>query len=378
MELLKDYDFVLPTELIAKEPAQHRGSSRLLALPWPHKAVKHDSFQNIEQYLKPGDALVLNNTRVIKARLFGKKTTGGRIEILVVRPMRNDEWLVLLKGSGPFRPGLTISLDDSNHVIKLIAPSENEPMGFIISSTTDLFSHCESHGEMPLPAYLGRAAGKEDEHRYQTVYAKDHRLKAVAAPTAGLHFTKELLASIKYQGVAVVECTLSVGPGTFLPIRNEHIDDHRMHFERFELDEMAAMKLNDVRKSGGRIIAVGTTSMRVLEHIAGKYGEFKPSVEDTNIFIRPGYKFKACDGLITNFHVPRTTLFLLVCAILGREKALQVYEEAIALRYRFFSYGDACFFGIDRKAQNIPFQDGNQSQPSPLQAGRIIDNKVMT
>lgn len=354
MKLLKDYDFILPPELIAKEPCDDRTSSRLLALPLPHATVPlHDHFINIGDYLHAGDALVINNTKVIKARLFGKKNTGGRIEILVIRPLENGHWLVLLKGSGPFRPGLAIELDKSPHSLRLIEPSQSEPMAFVVESSIDLFSFCETHGEIPLPAYMDRKALEYDQKRYQTVYAKDHFLKAVAAPTAGLHFTDEILDGLKNKGITIVECTLSVGPGTFLPVRCENIDDHQMHFERFELNEKAAGQLNDTRKKGGRIIAVGTTSMRVLEHTIGKYGEFKPCLENTNIFIKPGYEFKVCDGLITNFHVPKTTLFLLVCAILGRQKALELYQTAIDHKYRFFSYGDACFFGIDRQSGTL-------------------------
>lgn len=350
MKLLKDYDFILPSELIAKEPCEDRTLSRLLALPLPHQTPIHDRFLNIGDYLRPGDTLVLNNTKVIKARLYGKKSTGGLIEILVIRPLENSQWLVLLKGSGPFRPGLTIELDNSTHSLRLIEPSHSEPMAFVVQSSTDLFSFCDVHGEIPLPAYVDRKAHEQDEERYQTVYAKEHFLKAVAAPTAGLHFTKSILQDLQNKGVTIVECTLSVGPGTFLPVRTENIDDHQMHFERFELNEKAAECLNEQRKNGGRVIAVGTTSMRVLEHTIGKYGEFKPCLEDTNIFIKPGYEFKVCDGLITNFHVPKTTLFLLVCAILGRQKALEIYQSAIEHKYRFFSYGDACFFGIDRQS----------------------------
>jgi S-adenosylmethionine:tRNA ribosyltransferase-isomerase len=348
MDLLTDYDFHLPPELIAKEPCLDRSSSRLLAVVEPHRAPVHDRFLNIKHYLKPGDALILNNTKVMKARIFATKSTGGAVELLLIRPTAEDQWLVLLKGSGPFRPGAKLTLNHSDIELSVIKPSLEEPGAFLVSCSGNLNAYCDAMGELPIPAYLGRRAGHIDDSRYQTVFAKDSPWGAVAAPTAGLHFTHELLSDIKAMGVNIVECTLAVGPGTFFPIRTENIDEHQMHWEQFHLSEEAATTLNQVVAAGGRLIPVGTTSVRVLEHCASLGLPFKETHTATNIFIRPGFQFKACDALITNFHVPRSTLFLLIAAILGREHALKVYEAAIAEKYRFFSYGDACFFAIDR------------------------------
>ncbi len=346
METIDQFDFVLPEDRIATFPLEDRSSSRLMVLRSCDKDPQHDVFHNIGQYLNSGDTLVLNNTKVMKARIEARKKTGGRVELLLVRPLSDGQWASLINGKGPFLPGCTLHLDESDHTITIVRKSSDEPGVYEISSTVDLFGHLESNGELPLPPYFRRRANQVDHESYQTVYAKN--LGAVAAPTAGLHFTHEHLARLKAQGINVVEITLHVGPGTFLPMRTNNIADHKMHAEYFSLTAEAALSLNRARSAGGRIIAVGTTSLRVLEHVmqtavAQGLHEFFPCEDKTNIFIRPGHKFLGADAIITNFHLPRSTLLVLVAAIAGRERILKAYDEAIANGYRFFSYGDACF-----------------------------------
>lgn len=351
MDLLSNYDFELPEELIATRPIPNRGASRLLALREHDEIPAHDVFANIGSYLRFGDVLVLNNTKVMKARITAFKKTGGRVEILLVRSLIEGRFLALINGKGPFLPGtpLVLRAGDTEHQVLVVKRCDDEPGLYELSCDVDLGPFTETYGELPLPPYFNRRAEKEDEARYQTVFAKN--LGAVAAPTAGLHFTEEHLQAIKALGVDVVEITLHVGPGTFLPIRTQNIHEHRMHTEYFWLSEDVAARLNRAKRDGGRIIAVGTTSMRVLEHVmqcAQREGRdaFFPCEDKTAIFIKPGHKFLGCDAIITNFHVPRSSLIVLVSAVAGRERILRAYAEAIALGYRFFSYGDACYLEI--------------------------------
>ncbi len=351
MDQLSDYDFLLPKELIATKPLLQRGSSRLMALVHNEAKPRHDYFKNIGDYLQAGDLLVVNNTKVMKARLYAYKKTGGRVEILLVRPLEHGVWAALINAkSGLFEPGTELKLD--HHIITLLGKT---PEGLYICNcvTADLASLALAYGELPLPPYFGRKADSTDEILYQTIFASDQTLGAVAAPTAGLHFTDQLLAELAQKNINLVETTLHVGPGTFLPVRSNNISEHIMHEEYFSLSEDTAHALNQARREHRRIVVVGTTAMRVVEQVmqwALKQGHanFFACQDKTGIFIRPGYQFLGCDALISNFHVPKSTLLMLVCAVAGYQRLLNAYHEAIEQNYRFFSYGDACYFDIIR------------------------------
>ena len=338
-----DYHFELPDELIAQYPLADRSASRLLCLDRVSGQVIHKHFSDIVDYLKPGDLLVFNNTRVIPARLFGQKSSGGRIEMLVERVTGDFEALVMMRSSRSPKPGASVQV--FNHSSTEVE-GEVEVLGrdgalFIVRSSrepiADLIRRC---GHMPLPPYIERADESSDQDRYQTVYAK--RDGAVAAPTAGLHFTDSLLASLSAKGVHMAEVTLHVGAGTFKPVKDDDIRDHTMHSEWFEISEDVVEKIRQTKAKGGRVVAVGTTSVRTLES-AALDGELKACSGDTDIFIYPGFTFKVVDALITNFHLPESTLIMLVSALASRESVLNAYAEAVQERYRFFSYGDAMF-----------------------------------
>lgn len=338
-----DYHFELPDELIAQYPLADRSASRLLCLDRVSGQINHKQFSDIVDYLKPGDLLVFNNTRVIPARLFGQKSSGGRIEMLVERVTGDFEALVMMRSSRSPKPGASVQV--FNHSATEVA-GEVEVLGrdgalFIVRSArepiADLIRRC---GHMPLPPYIERADESSDQDRYQTVYAK--RDGAVAAPTAGLHFTDSLLASLSAKGVHMAEVTLHVGAGTFKPVKDDDIRDHTMHSEWFEISEDVVEKIRQTKAKGGRVVAVGTTSVRTLES-AALDGELKACSGDTDIFIYPGFTFKVVDALITNFHLPESTLIMLVSALASRESVLNAYAEAVQERYRFFSYGDAMF-----------------------------------
>lgn len=349
MNRLSDYDFYLPKELIATTPLLERGGSRLCALRKNMSVPEHDEFSNIGHYLRSGDVLVINNTKVMKARIYAYKKSGGKVEILLVRPLEHGSWAALLHGKG-YLVGQTLSLD-SGAPVEVVRKIEEEPGLYVLKCEANLSDYAKNFGEMPLPPYFGRKADANDDIFYQTIFAKDDTLGAVAAPTAGLHFSPELLTQLAERSISVVETTLHVGPGTFLPVRCENIDDHQMHSEFFSLSADAAHALNQARAKGNRIVVVGTTAMRVVEQSmqwAHERGEnfFSACRGQTKIFIRPGYQFLGCDALITNFHVPKSTLLMLVSAVIGRKRILKTYEEAVAKKYRFFSYGDACYFEI--------------------------------
>jgi S-adenosylmethionine:tRNA ribosyltransferase-isomerase len=346
---LCDYDFFLPPELIATQAPAERSSARLMCLT-KNQNIEHDFFYNLINYLKPHDLLVLNNTKVMKARIYAFKESGANVEILLVRPTGENRWAALLN-SRALKNGTKIFLDNHKNYIEIIQKSTEEPDLYEMSSSCDLAEYARKYGEMPLPPYFNRKAESIDEHRYQTVYAREQEWGAVAAPTAGLHFTNEHMNKLKEHGIDFAEITLNVGPGTFLPIRVNNIDEHRMHNEYFICDDKTAHMLNNARAHKRRIIAVGTTVLRVLEHIMLKAHAknsklFFPCADKTALFIKPGHNFLAIDALITNFHTPKSTLFVLVSALLGRERAMSAYNEAIEKRYRFFSYGDSCYFEL--------------------------------
>ena len=336
-----DFDFDLPEELIAQTPLEKRDASRLLVVDKETGAFSDQHFDQIIDQLQPGDALVMNNTRVLPARLYGiKPETGGHVELLLLKNTQGDDWEVLAKPAKRLRVGAQISFGDGRLTATVV--DELEHGGRIVRFGYEgiFLEVLESLGEMPLPPYIHEKLA--DRERYQTVYAKENG--SAAAPTAGLHFTEELLEQIAAKGVELVYLTLHVGLGTFRPVSVDSLDDHEMHTEFYSLSEEAAQTLRQVKAKGGRVIAVGTTSIRTLETIGSKFqGQIQADSGWTNIFIKPGYDWKVVDAFSTNFHLPKSTLVMLVSAFAGRSLTLEAYEHAITERYRFFSFGDAMF-----------------------------------
>ena len=338
---LSDYFYELPEELIAQDPLSKRDESRLLVLNRKTGEVQHKFFKNIVEFLKPNDCLVINNTRVIPARLLGKKEkTEGKIEIFLLNNLGNDMWETLAKPGKKAIPGSRFVFGDKEQLIAEVVEVKEDGNRIVKFFYEGVFqSVLDEVGTVPLPPYIHKKL--EDGERYQTVYSKIKG--SSAAPTAGLHFTKELLGEIKEKGISVAELTLHVGLGTFRPVKEENILDHKMHSEWYKIDQDACDKINNARKNGGRVIAVGTTSCRVLESIAEKGKDICPKEGNTDIFIYPGYEFKILDGLITNFHLPESTLIMLVSAFAGYENTMNAYKIAVNEKYRFFSFGDAMF-----------------------------------
>ena len=336
-----DFDFDLPEELIAQAPLEKRDASRLLVVDKETGAFSDQHFDQIIDQLQPGDALVMNNTRVLPARLYGiKPETGGHVELLLLKNTQGDDWEVLAKPAKRLRVGSQISFGDGRLTATVV--EELDHGGRIVRFGYEgiFLEVLESLGEMPLPPYIHEKLA--DRERYQTVYAKENG--SAAAPTAGLHFTEELLEQIAAKGVKLVYLTLHVGLGTFRPVSVDSLDDHEMHSEFYSLSEEAAQTLRQVKANGDRVIAVGTTSIRTLETIGSKFqGQIQADSGWTNIFIKPGYDWKIVDAFSTNFHLPKSTLVMLVSAFAGRSLTLEAYEHAIAERYRFFSFGDAMF-----------------------------------
>lgn len=337
-----DFYFDLPEELIAQDPLPDRSSSRLLALNKNEGNFEHHIFKDIVDYLNPGDCLVLNNTKVIPARLFGvKEETGAVVEFLLLKRKENDVWETLVKPGKKARPGMRFSFGDGQLKCEIVGLAE-EGKRLVHFEYEGIWEEIlDTLGEMPLPPYITHKL--EDKNRYQTVYAKHEG--SAAAPTAGLHFTNELLEQIADKGVDVAYVTLHVGLGTFRPVKEDNILEHHMHSEYYEITEEAADKINACKERGGRVVCVGTTSCRTVESAADENSRLKACCNNTEIFIYPGYKFKILDALITNFHLPESTLIMLVSALAGRENVLAAYEEAIRERYRFFSFGDAMYIG---------------------------------
>ena len=337
---VKDFYFELPQELIAQDPLEDRSSSRLLVLDKDTGAVQHRIFKNITEYLRPGDCLVINDTRVIPARLFGvKRDTGAKVEILLLKRREADVWETLVKPGKKVRPGTELSFGGGQLTASVLETVEDGNR-LIQFHYEGIFEEIlDQLGQMPLPPYITHSL--KDKNRYQTVYARHDG--SAAAPTAGLHFTEELLKQIEEMGVRIAHVTLHVGLGTFRPVKVEHVLDHHMHSEFYMVDEEDANLINTCKENGGRIISVGTTSTRTLETVTDENGVVHEGSGWTQIFIYPGYKFKAIDCLITNFHLPESTLIMLVSALAGREKVLNAYEIAVKEKYRFFSFGDAMF-----------------------------------
>ena len=337
----KDFDFDLPEELIAQTPLEVRDASRLLILDRKKRTLTDSHFDSILDQLQPGDALVMNNTRVLPARLHGQKPdTHGHVELLLLKNTQGDQWEVLAKPAKRLRVGAKIEFGDGRLLATVV--EELEQGGRIVEFSYDgiFLEVLESLGEMPLPPYIHEKL--EDRERYQTVYAKENG--SAAAPTAGLHFTEDLLQKIEAKGVHLVYLTLHVGLGTFRPVSVDNLDEHEMHSEYYQFSQEAADTLNQVKAKGGRVVAVGTTSIRTLETIGNKFdGQLQADAGWTNIFIKPGYEFKVVDAFSTNFHLPKSTLVMLVAAFAGRDFVLEAYRHAVEERYRFFSFGDAMF-----------------------------------
>ena len=333
-----DFYYDLPEELIAQDPLEDRTASRLLVLDRQTGTVEHKIFSDVIDYLNKGDCLVINNTRVIPARLIGEKEgTGGKVEVLLLKRRANDVWETLVKPGKKLRPGAKITFGDGRLRAEVLEVVE-EGNRLVKFCYEGIFEEIlDSLGEMPLPPYITHKL--EDKEMYQTVYAKYDG--SAAAPTAGLHFTKELLSKIEEKGIKIASITLHVGLGTFRPVKVDDVNNHHMHTEWYEVNAEAADIINETKRNGGRVICVGTTSCRTIESVADENGYMKAKTGETDIFIYPGYKFKVMDGLITNFHLPESTLVMLVSAFAGKENVLSAYETAVKEKYRFFSFGDA-------------------------------------
>jgi S-adenosylmethionine:tRNA ribosyltransferase-isomerase len=340
--LLSDFDYDLPAELIAQHPAAHRDASRLLTLDRESGALGESTIAGLASLFRAGDLLVLNDTRVIPARLKGVKESGGAVEIFLVRRLAGGDeiWNCLVKASKSPKPGCRILL--SAGVVATVLGREEGEWQVSFEGCDDFWGWLEQAGSMPLPPYIKRAPEGEDLERYQTVFAREKG--AVAAPTAGLHFTPALLEAIRERGVEIAPLTLHVGLGTFMPVRVEELSSHTMHREVYRIPDSTVAAVRRTKERGGRVIALGTTTLRALEHAASS-GELQAGEREADIFILPGYRFRVVDALITNFHLPKSTLFMLVCAFAGKERVLNAYQEAVRRRFRFFSYGDAMFIG---------------------------------
>ena len=336
---VSEFNYDLPEELIAQTPIEKRDESRLMVLDRSKQTIEHKTFKNIIDYLEPGDCLVRNNTKVIPARIYGKKETGAKVEFLLLKNMEGDIWETIVRPGNKLHVGTKVIFGDGLLTAEIleVMPGGTRKVQF---SYKGIFNEIlDKIGLMPLPPYIHEEL--KDNDRYQTVYAKYNG--SAAAPTAGLHFTPELLKKIEEKGVKIANVTLHVGIGTFRPVKEENVENHEMHTEHFYIKQEDVDKINETKKQGKRVIAVGTTSCRVLETIADENGLVKETEADTSIFIYPGYHFKCLDALITNFHLPQSTLLMLVSALAGKDYIMKAYNEAVKEKYRFFSFGDAMF-----------------------------------
>lgn len=332
-----DFYFNLPEELIAQTPLKDRAASRLLFLNRESGELRHETFRDVLHHLRSGDCLVVNDTRVLPARLFGRRSSGAAVEFLLLKRVEGDVWQTLVKPGKKARPGDTFEFGDGS-LKAVVEDLSDEGTRLVRFKYSGIFEEIlDRLGTMPLPPYIRETL--EDAERYQTVYS--NRYGSAAAPTAGLHFDEALLEALENKGIEIARITLHVGLGTFRPVKAESIHEHVMHAEYFEMDESAAAKIQRAKEAKKRVVAVGTTSVRTLESAAARFGKIMPCSGWTDIFIYPGYEFQVVDGLITNFHLPESTLIMLVSALAGREKVLAAYHEAVAQRYRFFSFGDA-------------------------------------
>jgi S-adenosylmethionine:tRNA ribosyltransferase-isomerase len=340
-----DFFYELPPDLIAQAPLPERAGSRLLVLEGPGGAYADRRFAELPQLLAPGDLLVMNDTRVIPARAYGRKASGGRVEILLERALDAKRVLVQLRASKSPSPGQVIALDGGATATVLARSGDLYELSF----DSDALAYFEAHGHVPLPPYIRRPDEASDRSRYQTVFARERG--AVAAPTAGLHFDPSMLRALEERGVRQAFVTLHVGAGTFQPVRVDDIREHRLHAEQARVDADVCAAIARTRAEGGRVVAVGTTVVRTLESAAAEDGTVQPFAGDTALFIHPGFRFRVVDAIITNFHLPESTLLMLVCAFAGTENVLSAYRHAVAARYRFFSYGDAMFVSADPRVR---------------------------
>lgn len=333
-----DYDFDLPPRLIAQEPLAERDASRLMVVRREAATIEHRRFSDIADLVAPGDLLVVNNTRVMKARLLGKRASGAPAEILLLRSLEGDVWEAMVSPGGKLKPGRVVEIGDELSV-EILEVTERRTRRVRLRTPLPHMEAIERYGHVPLPPYIDRADRLDDERRYQTVYARQGR--SVAAPTAGLHFSEALLRRLDERGLRRAELTLDVGAGTFKPVEVEDPAEHVMHEERYCIPDALARAVTGTRSAGGSVWAVGTTSVRTLETAADDHGELRAGEGETRLFIRPGYHFRVVDRLITNFHLPRSTLLMLVAAFAGYDLIMRAYREAVEQEYRFFSYGDA-------------------------------------
>jgi len=337
---VSEFDYGLPKELIAKFPAEPRDSSRLLVLDRRTGKLEHRIFREIVNYLEEGDLLVINDTKVIPARLFGNLETGAKVELLLTRQIEPNLWEVMARPARKLKKGKRIVFDGELSAKVIDYAGEGKRIvEFQLLGDKSFMEKLEEIGHVPLPPYIEREEREEDREKYQTVFAR--REGAVAAPTAGLHFTDELIKKLKEKGIIIKPVTLHVGPGTFKPVKVENVEEHRMDYETYFIPEETAEAIRKVKERGKRVVAVGTTVVRTLESASDEKGNVKPGEGTTNLFIYPGYKFKVIDALITNFHLPKSTLLMLVSAFAGKERVLNAYREAVKMGYRFYSYGDA-------------------------------------
>ncbi len=334
---VSDFNYDLPQELIAQHPYDKRDEARLMVMDAKTQKIEHKIFKNVMEYLSEGDCLVINNTKVLPARLYGKKDTGASIEFLLLKRIEGDSWEVMVRPGNKLKPGSKVSFGDGLLKAEVLEVLEGGNRKVIFEYNGIFNEILDQIGLMPLPPYIKEKLKEND--KYQTVYAKYEG--SSAAPTAGLHFTEELLEKIKQKGVNIANVTLHVGIGTFRPVKVENVEEHDMHSEHYYIKKEDADLINQTKKSGHKIIAVGTTSCRVLESVADEKGKVKETEGDTNIFIYPGYQFKCIDRLITNFHLPESTLIMLVSSLAGKDFVMKAYEEAVREKYKFFSFGDA-------------------------------------
>lgn len=342
---LSDFSFEVPDSLIAQQPGDRRDGSRLMLLDGANATFEHHQFTRLPDLLRAGDRLVFNNTKVIKARLYGRKESGGKVELMIDRVIGHNRALTKIRASKSPKPGSLLIIEESVSI--RVTGRQDDLFEIAMEGGMSVAEVLERHGQLPLPPYIQRRAAEEDGERYQTVYAE--REGAVAAPTAGLHFTEGLFSDLAHHQIDVSFLTLHVGSGTFQPVRQQNLDDHVMHSEYAEITADVVKDIQQTKDKGGRIIAVGTTSMRTLES-ASVSGSLEPMAGDTQLFLRPGAEFKTVDGLITNFHLSESTLLMLVCAFAGTDLTLRAYREAVQQAYRFFSYGDAMLVWPDRMA----------------------------
>ena len=334
---VNEFNYDLPEELIAQFPYDKRDEARLMVLNKKDKKIEHKVFKNIIDYLNPGDCLVINNTKVIPARLYGKKETGAKVEFLLLKRIEGDTWEAMVRPGAKIKPGTKVTFGDGLLKAEVLDVLEGGNRKVVFEYEGIFNEILDKIGLMPLPPYIKEKL--EDKDKYQTVYAKYDG--SAAAPTAGLHFTEELLQKIKEKGIEIAKVTLHVGIGTFRPVKVENIEDHQMHSEHYYIKQEDAEKINKAKKEGHRVIAVGTTSCRVLESVADEDGMMKETEGDTSIFIYPGYNFKCIDSLVTNFHLPESTLIMLVSSLAGKDFIMKAYKEAVKEKYKFFSFGDA-------------------------------------